>query len=149
MKHWPTVLLVEDDPNDALLFQVALRENSIPVNLQQVSDGHAAVDYLKGENIFSDRKTYPLPGIVVLDLHMPGFGGLALLRWIRKQRWLNGLPVVVFSGSDYGNSVSEAMQSGADTYMVKGHDTDGLVRLLENADLNWAAATRTPKDAWS
>jgi CheY-like chemotaxis protein len=146
MKSTPTVLLVEDNPEDALLFRHALQNCRTEVQLKQVTDGHAALDYLKGEGAFTDRKAYPLPGLVILDLHIPGFGGLTLLRWIRKQRWLAGLPVVVFSGSDYGKSVAEAMESGADTYMVKGHECDDLVRLLENMDLNWARAGEVPQD---
>jgi len=146
MKGKPTLLLVEDSPEDALLFRRALRNCKTGVELEQVTDGRAAVDYLKGEGPFTDRKAHPLPGLVILDLHIPGFGGITLLRWIRKQRWLAGLPVVVFSGSDYGKSVAEAMESGADTYMVKGHECDDLVRLLENMDLNWARAGEVPRD---
>ena len=137
--HKPTVLLVEDDPRDATLLTYALRESHAEVKLQHVIDGHAAVAYLKGEGEYSNRATHPLPGLVVLDLHMPGFGGLPVLRWIRKQPWLRGLPVVVFTGSDCGNNLDEAMASGADTYMVKGFDSDGLVHLLENANLKWRA----------
>jgi len=146
MKYRPTVLLVEDNPDDALLLTLALQQSAVPVNLHHAQDGNEAISYLKGEGKFSERNSYPLPGMAVLDLHMPGFGGLELLRWIRKQRWLRGLPVVVFSGSDFGQSVTEAMESGADTYIVKGHDTDELIRLLENADLTWAEAKGMPRD---
>ena len=135
----PTLLLVEDNPDDALLFRRALRGCPMKIDLQQVDDGQTAVDYLKGEGRFSDRKTYPMPGLVVLDVQMPGFGGLAVLQWIRKQPRLQGLPVVVLSGSDRGKSVEEAMECGADTYLVKGADTAELVRLLEHANLNWTA----------
>ena len=134
----PTILLVEDDHNDALFLEFALRKSSLALHLQQVCDGQAAIAYLQGEGRYSNRNAYPLPGLVVLDLHMPGFGGLAVLRWIRQQPRLRGLPVVVLSGSDYGRSLDEAMASGADTYMIKGHDTKGLIHLLENANLSWA-----------
>ena len=137
MNHQPTVLLVEDNHTDALLFCIAVKRSSLRVRTQVLNDGHDAIRYLRGEGVFGDRKVYPLPGLVVLDLHMPGVGGLAVLRWIRKQRWLVGLPVVVFTGTDYERSLGEAMESGADTYLLKGHDTEGLLTLLQNADLNW------------
>ena len=137
MRNLPTVLLVDDDPNDILLFRNAIRKSPIRVRLQAVSDGNDAIEYLKGEGAFGDRTEYPLPGIVILDLHMPRVGGLAVVRWIRNQLWLTGLPVVVFTGSDYSRSVTEAMESGADTYVVKDQDTDGLIELLQHMDLGW------------
>lgn len=137
MNHLPTVLLVEDNHTDALLFCIAVKKHQLHVRTQVVNDGHDAIRYLRGEGVFGNRKLYPLPGLVVLDLHMPGVDGLAVLRWIRKQRWLAGLPVVIFTGTDYQRSLDEAMGSGADTYLLKGHDTEGLLALLQNADLNW------------
>ena len=149
MKHWPTILLVEDEASDAFVFQEALRDHSIPAHLQQVPDGLKAIEYLKGEGQFSNRQTHPLPGLVVLDLSMPGLDGMSLLRWIRKQPWLLGLPVVVFTGSEGGKFVAEAMESGADTYVIKGRETRGLVHLLGNVDLTWAARYRAPRRASS
>src|SRR5687768_3938776 len=135
MRNLPTVLLVEDDPNDALLFCRSLKKKSIRARPRVINDGHEAVRYLKGEGAYQDRLAHPLPGLVVLDLHIPGSSGLALLRWIRKQPSLSGLPVIVFTGTDEGNSFRDAMQSGADTYLFKNHDLDGLLHLLEHADL--------------
>jgi len=142
MKHWPAILLVEDEAGDAFVFQEALRGSSIPAQLQRVSDGLMAIEYLKGEGQYSNRQTHPLPGLVVLDLSMPGLDGISLLRWIRKQPWLHGLPVVVFTCNDEGSFVAEAMESGADTYIIKGRETRDLLRLLGQVDLNWKARNR-------
>lgn len=137
MARLPTVLLVEDNENDAILFQDGLRERGIGAKLQVIDDGHEAIRYLNGAEPYGNRREYPLPGLVILDLHIRGSSGLAVLRWIRKQNPLTGLPVVVFTGTDHGASLQEAMQSGADTYLLKGHDMEGLLHLLEHADLTW------------
>jgi CheY-like chemotaxis protein len=142
MGDWPTLLLVEDNSDDIVLFRRALSKNSVRARMQVISDGHDAIRYLKGEGIYGNRKDYPLPGLVVLDLHIPGESGLAVLRWIRKQSWLAGLPVVVFTGTDHGQSIKEALQSGADTYLFKNHDTEGLLHLLQHANLNWTNTDR-------
>jgi DNA-binding NarL/FixJ family response regulator len=63
------------------------------------------------------------------------------LRWIRRQPDLAGLPVIVFTGSDFRRSIQEAMSNGADTYVMKDHDTGELISLLEHMDLGW---TRPP-----
>jgi DNA-binding response OmpR family regulator len=142
MGKLPTVLVVEDDPNDALLFCCGLKRKSIRAQPQVINDGQEAIRYLRGEGVYQDRAAYPLPGLVILDLHIPGSSGLAVLRWIRKQPSLSGLPVVVFTGTDDGNSFQDAMESGADTYLFKSHDMEGLLHLLEHADLAWN--TRPP-----
>ena len=135
--HQPTVLLVEDNPDDALLLAMALRGSSVAVRLQHVADARVAIAYLKGENRYANRQSHPLPGLVILDLHLPNSRGLSVLRWIRKQPWLRGLPVVVYSGTTHGKAIDDAMQHGADTYIIKGHDTRELVHLLQNANLAW------------
>jgi CheY-like chemotaxis protein len=137
MRRIPTILLVEDDENDAFLFRNALKTSSVPVRMQVVRDGNEALRYLNGERPFANRKSYPLPGMVILDLHVPNMSGLAVLRWIRQQPFLAGIPVVVFTGSDEGQSLAEAMRSGADTYLLKGHEMEGLLQLLQHADLSW------------
>ena len=139
MRKLPTVLLVEDNDDDVLLFCRGLRRRSIRATPQVIRDGHEAIRYLQGEGLYGDRSAYPLPGVVILELHLPGSSGLAILRWIRKQPPLVGLPVIVFTGTDRGCSIHEAMQNGADTYLLKGHDTEGLLHLLEQADLTWTA----------
>jgi CheY-like chemotaxis protein len=137
MKRIPTVLLVEDNKNDALLFRNALKQSSVSARMQVVSDGNEALSYLNGGGTFGNRKAYPLPGMVILDLHIPKLSGLEVLRWIRQQPFLAGIPVVVFTGSDDGQSLAEAMQSGADTYLMKGNEMEGLLQLLQHADLSW------------
>jgi CheY-like chemotaxis protein len=142
MQNSPTVLLVDDDPNDIVFFRNAVEESPLRVRLQTVRDGYDAIEYLKGEGAFGNRAEYPLPGIVILDLHMPRVGGLEVARWIRSQSWLAGLPVVIFTGSDYLRSVIEAMESGADTYVVKDQDMNGLINLLQHMDLGWKPGQR-------
>jgi CheY-like chemotaxis protein len=127
-----TVLLVEDDPNDALLLGFAFRENPLDVHIQQVCDGHAAIAYLQGTGRYANRNLYSLPGLVVLDLHRPGVRGRALLRWMRKQHWLAGLPVVMLGDED-GTPLDK------ETVTIKRRDTTDLIYLLANVNLGWAA----------
>jgi CheY-like chemotaxis protein len=63
MNHWPTILLVEDDPNDVFFFQKALRDRSIPAHVQRMSDGDTAIEYLKEQGHLLNRGTPALPGL--------------------------------------------------------------------------------------
>jgi CheY-like chemotaxis protein len=135
MQHWPTILLVDDDADDVLLFRYALGESPVCAELRVVRDGLEAAKYLSGYGVFGDRDEFPMPGIVLLDLNMPGVGGLPVLRWMRRQPTLANLPVIVFTGSEHTSA--EAIATGADVFMRKGEGTGELLALLQQINLGW------------
>ena len=126
-----TILVVEDDPNKTLLLALALGEHSRRIRTKYVYDAHEAVSYFIGEGQFADREQYPFPALVVIDLRLPDFSGLALLYWIRQQVSLAELPVVLISAIRTTKSVS----IGRNTFMVQGRDSGDVIRLLETGDL--------------
>jgi CheY-like chemotaxis protein len=124
----PTVLLVEDDPSEALLLAIAFGERLLPVQTKYVYDGHEAVAYLKGEGRYANRSAHPFPDVVVIDLQLPDFSGLALLHWARKQAWLADLTVVLLGARD----CTRLLSFGPNTHFIKSGDADALFRLLES-----------------
>ena len=79
------ILLVEDEPDQALLVQDALEEDNEFLLLQVLQSGEAAIAYLSGEGTFADRATHPFPFLMLLDLKMPGIGGFGVLRWLQRR----------------------------------------------------------------
>jgi CheY-like chemotaxis protein len=132
-----TVLHVEDDSNDVLLFQHACQKAGVPLDLQNVTDGDEAIAYLTGEAEFGNRRLHPLPGLVLLDLKMPRISGFEVLLWIRQEQRFRGLPVVVLTSSNQPADVERAYQSGANSYLVKPVDFNGLVDLAKNVHSYW------------
>jgi CheY-like chemotaxis protein len=114
-----TVLYVEDDPNDAVSFERALRKSGLPINLQIVMDGQFAIEYLLGQEQYHDRQKYPLPKVIVTDMKMYRMGGVQLLQWIRANAKFGKLPVVLYSTSNEDNDVSIAAAAGATRYFRK------------------------------
>ena len=89
-----TILVVEDEPNDAVLVNLALQKIMPGVLLPMVSDGIQALEYLKGSGPYADRSLYPFPDVVLLDLKLPLMDGFEVLRWIRQQPEFKLLPVI-------------------------------------------------------
>src|SRR6266568_7199371 len=95
-----TILHVEDDSNDALLFQHACRKAGMDINLQVVDDGEQAQAYLKGADQFQNRDKHPFPTLVVLDLKLSLVNGFDVLAWMRNEQKLRRVPVIVLSSSN-------------------------------------------------
>ena|SRR5437867_4665153 len=74
-----TILLVEDDPNDQNLVEMALRDAGATGPIQSVSSGEQAIAYLAGDGQYSDRSRFPYPSFVITDLKMPNGDGFSVL----------------------------------------------------------------------
>jgi CheY-like chemotaxis protein len=144
--HSP-ILLVEDDPNDALLLQRAFRKANLANPIQLVSDGDAAVSYLAGQAPYADRSRHPLPVLVLLDLKLPRRSGHEVLEWLRAQPGLRRLPVVVITSSKESVDVRRAYDLGANSYLVKPVGFDALIEMVKALNLYWLILNQPPEVA--
>jgi CheY-like chemotaxis protein len=119
MNGTKTILLAEDEDDDVFLMQRAVRKMSGAISLQRVKDGKEAVEYLSGENRFSDRKRYPLPSLILLDIKMPRLNGFDVLEWLKANGTLTHIPVVMVSSSTVKTDLETALGLGARDYLVK------------------------------
>lgn len=87
------LLLIDDDSDDRQLFATALEKSGLDVDLSEVTDGSAALDYLLGKKPYNDQAKYPYPDLIILDLKMPGMDGFELLKEIRKSIGAQNLPM--------------------------------------------------------
>ena len=129
----PVVLLVDDDDGCPILLRAAMEKTAIDCSLQYVADGKDAMDYLSAIGKYQDRNKFPLPSLVLLDLKMPNANGFDVLHWKSQRRWLDWLPVVVWSTAEVENDQREAINLGADAYLVKPmklQDLMGVAREL-------------------
>jgi CheY-like chemotaxis protein len=93
------LLLAEDDENDAILIRHALKDLDCLGRLVVVEDGEQVLAYLQGEGVYADRASWPMPGVLVLDQHMPRLLGLDVICWIRSEPKLSKLPIVLWTAS--------------------------------------------------
>src|SRR5580765_2770910 len=79
----PVILLAEDLEEDIIIIERAFKQVYVPHRLMVVHNGEDVVRYLMGQDKYADRKTYPFPMLLLLDLKMPGTDGFEILKWLR------------------------------------------------------------------
>jgi len=129
-----TVLCVDDSTDDTLLLQHACRRAGVKFALQAVDDGEKAIEYLAGAENFSDRATYPVPRLVLLDLKMPSKTGFEVLEWLRLRPEYKSLQVAVFTSSQHESDIHEAYRKGANCFLTKPVEYESLVQLVKALD---------------
>ena len=113
-----TILLVEDNDNDAELLKLMLRRSHILNPVQVVETVHDGISYLKGDGQFADRQAYPFPVLMLLDSHLPDASGFDLLRWLRGHKTQSPRAVVMLTGSDV-NAFKASYDFGAHSFLTK------------------------------
>jgi CheY-like chemotaxis protein len=126
-----TILLAEDNENDVLMLRRAARHAKFTNPLQVVEDGEEVIAYLLGGGKYADRRRYPLPGLLLLDLKMPRRNGFEVLQWLREQPEFAQLQVVVLSSSDEIKDINRAYELGANSFLVKPMFFSEFVGMLE------------------
>ena len=121
------VLLVEDSPTDAEL----TREVFADVDLTLATDGEAALERLRDPGARFD--------LVLLDLNLPRLGGFDVLREIRADARLTGLPVIVLTTSRDPEDERRAGGGEADAFLSKPTDLPGFERLARHVRATWLA----------
>jgi len=138
------ILQVEDDPNDVFFLQHAMTMAGVANPIQLTTDGQQATDYLKGAGKFGDRKAFPLPCLVLLDLKLPQVMGLDVLKWIRQQSGL-ALAVVILTASAQNGDIETAYKLGANGFLVKPSEVEKLVAMVKAIKDFWLTHSTLPE----
>lgn len=139
-----TILLVEDDPDEIQLMQKALEKAGLPNPLQILRNGADVVPYFEGKGEYADRAAHPLPGLVFLDLRLPGVSGLHLLAWIKGRPEFRHIPVVIFTASERREDMEQAYRFGANSYLVKPLGFGDFIEMLKLTGAYWIRLNSTP-----
>ena len=128
------VLVAEDDEADYAFLKCMLRETPLAA-LFRVADGEETIKYLKGVGDFRDRRKFPLPNILLLDLKLPKLSGFEVLEWIAPQPCFGTMRIFILAGSDSRADRERALRAGAHDYFVKPVSLGHLAALFGQKDL--------------
>jgi two-component system, response regulator len=133
----PTLLVIEDARDHALLVRVAARRALPGLDVRVAGDGREGIAYLSGAPPFQDRRSHPLPDLIILDLLMPEIDGFAVLEWIRQQRGHVRAPVVVLTSSEHPDHERRSLDLGARQFYRKPPDLDALAEVVHSIVVEW------------
>lgn len=138
------VLAVDDDSNDVVFLQRAFAKGCPDVPVHFVASGREALEYLSGAKPYANRKKYPLPTLLILDLKMPEINGFDIMQWVREQPGIKDMKIAVLSGSDLEADITKASRFGVVAYYVKPNNPDELVGIVKELCDKWASQEIDP-----
>lgn len=133
----PTILLVEDEPDDVFFMKLAFKRAGMADPPRVAQDGQEAIDYLVGGNGFADRNLHPLPTLVLLDLKLPRVMGMEVLKWIRARPKFDLMVVVVLTSSQQRADIEEACALRANSYLIKPSNPEDLTAMADLLNRYW------------
>ena len=144
MTRSATILLVEDNPMDVELIIDAFKEARLGNKIQVAGNGKEALEFLFGEGKYADRKQYPFPDLVLLDLKMPGIDGHEVLKRIKHADKLKRLPVIILTSSRDEGDRAVSYDNGANSYLVKPVSFDDFLEVVKQVSDYWLTLNVEP-----
>jgi CheY-like chemotaxis protein len=135
------ILLVEDNPADARLVCEVFAETGVAHQLCQVPDGESALDFLHARGNYRHESQ---PGLILLDVGLPGMNGMEVLAEIKADPKLRHIPVVVMSGSRLEDDILKMYELHASAYVAKSADLDHFVKIVRSIENFWLETARLP-----
>jgi CheY-like chemotaxis protein len=136
------VLLVEDDPGDALMTQEAFEHHKIRNTLHVVKDGVEALAFLRREG---EHANAPRPGLILLDLNLPRKDGREVLAEVKADAELRHIPVVVLTTSDAEEDILRSYSLHANAYVTKPVDFDRFIEVVRQIDDFFVTVVKLPR----
>lgn len=143
-KVQPPLLIVEDSNEDFEAFQRFLRQSPLAIPVYRCLDGDQALAFLYHTDRYSDPETAPRPGLILLDLNLPGNDGREVLRRIKQDDDLKSVPVVIFTTSNNPKDIEACYRQGVNGYIIKPMDFSLLKRSVQTLVEYWFDITVLP-----
>lgn len=138
MDHEPlNILLVEDEEAHAKLTKRSIRKAGNANRIDIVSDGEEALNYLYKNGEYADKTKYPRPGLILLDIKLPGIDGIQVLKTIKDDPDLKRIPVIMFTTSKREEDIAQSYNYYANSYLTKPVGFKEFEDKIRQLDFYW------------
>lgn len=131
MNSYVPVVMADDDADDFFLMQSTLEEQHVTNPLHHVANAHQLFEFLVHRNDTTTVHRH-LPGLIFLDINMPGMNGLEILEKLKTNADFRAIPVVVFSTVSNPETVRRAYQLGANSFITKPNSMQGMSEVVRS-----------------
>ena len=138
------ILYAEDDPEDRMLVEDAMKESRLANEMHFVEDGEELMDYLQRRGKYTELSDKPLPGLILLDLNMPKKDGREALEEIKADPNLRRIPIVVLTTSKAEEDILSTYDLGVSGFVIKPVTFESLVSLLKTISKYWFEIVEPP-----
>jgi CheY-like chemotaxis protein len=135
------ILLVEDNEGDILLTTEALENVKLHISLSVVKDGKAAIDFLLNRGIYTDEAQ---PDLLLLDVNLPKKNGHEVLKFIKSDKHLRHIPVIMLTTSSSPSDINAAYQNYANCYITKPVEAHNFLDIVSTIENFWISIVKLP-----
>lgn len=135
------ILLVEDNPDDVELTQLAFKKNNFANEIKVVEDGQKAIDFLIDDKVNGVDK-FGYPELILLDLKLPKINGHEVLKEIKSREGLKRIPVIILTSSQEEEDIIKGYDLGANSYVRKPVDYKDFVKVVNGLGIYWLAINK-------
>lgn len=140
-----TILMADDDADDRMLTEEAMKESRLGNSFRFVEDGQELMEYLTRTGQYETTPA-PRPGLILLDLNMPRKDGRQALQEIKSNPELRRIPVVILTTSKAEEDVLRSYDLGANSFITKPVTFDGLVEIVRSLGHYWFSIVELPHE---
>jgi CheY-like chemotaxis protein len=138
------LLVVEDSDEDFEAFYRGWRKLTATNPIHRCSNGDEALDFLHQTGKYTSSHPLLRPGLIILDLNLPGTDGREVLTQIKQDKNLRSIPVVVFTTSSNPKDLEICYQQGANSYIIKPIDVTKLMNIINILVEYWLQVNSLP-----
>ena len=139
-----TILIADDDPEDRMLAEDALKESRLVNDIRFVEDGEELLEYLQHRGKYTEPDSSPRPGMILLDLNMPRMDGREALKIIKTDPELRRIPVVVLTTSQAEQDIYRSYDLGVNSFIIKPVTFESLVNIMRVLEAYWFEIVEIP-----
>jgi CheY-like chemotaxis protein len=126
------IVAADDDQDDVDLLRMLFRKAGVRYRFDVFQRGEDVITALS--DVLARTGAVTMPLLCFLDVKMPALTGHDVLRWIRSQRGLDAVPIVMLSSSDHPSDVAQAAKEGAQCYLAKYPQPAVLQQVIAGAE---------------
>jgi CheY-like chemotaxis protein len=137
------ILLVEDDPDHAILTKTVLEDSKVARKVYITPNGADALDFVYHRGQYNDGNNSAVPDLILLDVELPKVNGFEVLKKLKSDPTYRAIPIVMLTSMSGDEQISRGYAEGANSYVTKPTKYDEFSQKVKSIGLYWGMVNTT------